>query len=50
VGEGIVGGWLGGGFDRINKMAEFQDFFLKGGAADGSAEFFFSNPVILEFC
>ena len=33
--KGSVGGWFGGGFDRINKMAEFQDFFLKGGAASG---------------
>jgi hypothetical protein len=42
--------WVGGlvaVFDRINKMAELQDFFLKGGSG---AESWASNPEILEFC
>ncbi len=48
--KGVLVGGLVAVLDRINKMAEFQDFFLKGGAAAGSAELFCSNPVILKFC
>jgi len=44
--KGLVGG-LVAVFDRINKIPEFQDFFLKGGRGAGA---FGSNPEILEFC